>query len=72
MGIKAFQIRNAVAWLRKFEAKRKGERSYVKPMIYTIERCKEIIDAVNDADLRAAGVDVEEARRLVAEAKEER
>jgi len=40
-------------------------------MIYTLEHCKEIIDACNDIDLRQAGVDVEEARRLVVEVKEE-
>lgn len=67
---KGFQIRNAVTWLKRFEAKGKGKRSYVNPQIYTLDHCKHIINSVNDVDLRNAGVNADEARRLVAEAKE--
>ena len=70
MGIKAFQIRNAVTWLKRFEAKSRGEKTYVNPQIYTIPFCKQIIDAVNDVDLQDAGIPIKEARRLAAEVGE--
>lgn len=70
MGIKAYQICNAFTWLRRFEKKANGQLSYVNPHIYTVKRCKEIINAVNDIDLEKAGVPVKEARRLAAEVRE--
>jgi len=71
MAPKSYQIRNAFTWLRRFEKKANGQLSYVNPHIYTVERCKQIINAVNDVDLSDAGVPIKEARRLAAEVRED-
>lgn len=62
--MKTYKIREAVRWLLKYAAKRQGLVSYVSPMLYTESRCKEIIWHSTDEEIRSAGFDVEEARRL--------
>lgn len=62
--MKEFKIREAVHWLRKYKAKREGLISYVNPMIYTEERCKQIIWQSTDEEIRNAGFDVQEVREL--------
>lgn len=65
MVFKRFEIQQAVHSLRMFEQKRKGQRSYWNPNIYTEERSKQIINAVSDRELQEAGViDIKEIRRL--------
>ena len=62
--MREYKIREAVHGLRKYKAKREGLISYVNPMIYTEDHCKEIIWASTDEEIRAAGFDVKEVRQL--------
>lgn len=62
--MKPYKTATAVHWLGKFRLKRQGLLSYVNPVVYTEQHCRDIIDHTTDEEMVALGVDVEEARSL--------
>jgi len=68
--MKPYKIANAIHWLGKFRLKRQGLLSYVKPVVYVEQHCKDIIDHSTDEEILALGLDPEEARSLAEEVRE--
>lgn len=62
--MKPYKISVAVHWLRKFQLHRIGLLSYVDPVIYTEQHCRDIIDHSTDEEIEALGLNPKEARSL--------
>jgi len=62
--MKPYKIATAVHWLGKFRLKRQGLLSYVNPVVYVEQHCRDFIEHSTDEEIRALGIDPEEARSL--------